>query len=84
MEGSSNQTVITNLYYPGYSQKHRFTHTAFIEELDDLLETELCNYDNLLVGDFNKHSDDSTLDETVKLYNIMSERGLHILNWCYA
>ena len=78
MKGFVSQTVITNLYYPGYSQKHRFTHNAFLDDLDDMLETELCNQENIVIGDYNIHSEDNTREETVKLRNILATRDLQL------
>ena len=34
-ESPNTKYTLTNIYYPGYSPKHKFTRTAFIEQLDE-------------------------------------------------
>ena len=67
----TNQTVVSNLYFPGYSPKHRFTHNAFLNHLEELIETDLCVEENIIVSDFNIHAEDMTRDETIKLQNLL-------------
>ena len=52
---SSNQTIISSLYYPGYSPKHKFTHNAFLNDLEEFIKTEMCNSVNVVAGDYNIH-----------------------------
>ena len=65
--------VLTNIYYPGYSQKHKFTRTNFLEEIDDLFTSSL-NDDSkhVILGDFNIHVERQT-SETVLFNEIISK-----------
>ena len=74
----AHQIVITNLYYPGYSEKHRFTQTSFLDDFEKLVEDELCSCDNLIVGDFNVHTEDLTSTSTTKLLRILNEQQLFL------
>ena len=38
---SYNQPAITNLYYPGYSDKHKYSHASFLNDFDDFCSTEM-------------------------------------------
>ena len=68
--------TLTNIYYPGYSPKHRFTRTAFIEELDELLITSLNDdSEHMIFGDFNIHFENPTLNETALFNQIISKHN---------
>ena len=45
----SNQPAITNVYYPGYSAKHKFLHTAFLANFEELCNNELIGYENIIM-----------------------------------
>ena len=69
--------IFTNIYYPGYSPKHRYTYLYFLNELDELLESVLnCGRKNILFGDFNIHMEDSLRNETIKLNEIFAKYSL--------
>ena len=75
-ESPNTKYTLTNIYYPGYSPKHKFTRTAFIEELDDLLITSLNDdSEHVIFGDFNIHVENESLNETVLFNEIISKHN---------
>ena len=52
LQSVANAPVFTNLYYPGYSAKHKFTKQAFIEDFCNLWENDLENCNNKIFGRF--------------------------------
>ena len=77
MDNKKDQYVITNLYYPGYSMKHRFTHAAFLSDFEDLVENVICgNRKRIILGDFNIHTKDNSKPETLNLERILNKCSL--------
>ena len=76
MNTPHGKCTFTNIYYPGYSPKHKFTKASFLNEFDKLLLEEL-NDDGLhtIVGDFNIHFQRPELDETSRLMSILGKYG---------
>ena len=44
MNTPHGKCTFTNVYYPGYSPKHKFTKASFLNEFDKLLLKELNDY----------------------------------------
>ena len=62
---SFEHLTVSNVYFPGYSEKHRFTYSMFIAYFEDFLqEVMCCRGHRIIVGDFNIHIDDSDRVET--------------------
>ena len=77
MDNREDQYGITNLYYPGYSMKHSFTHAAFLSDFEDLVENVLCgNRKRIILGDFNIHTEDNSKPETLNLERILNKCSL--------
>ena len=74
MDNREDQYVITNLYYLGYSMKHRFTQAAFLSDFKDLVENVICdNRKRIILGDFNINIKDKSKLETFNLKRILNK-----------
>ena len=73
-----NRIAITNIYYPGYSAKHKHSQISFLNDLEELYGNELICYDNIIVGDINIHTEKLEDAATKKLYEILIAFDLHL------
>ena len=65
VDTTQGKLMISNIYFPGYSTKHRFTHSMFIEDFQDFINEELnLSGPCIVLGDFNIHMEDSNRPET--------------------
>ena len=62
---------ITTVYYPGYSNKHKYTKSQFLSDFDDFL-TSCANQIHLVADDFNIHFEVKNRQETKKLLGYIS------------
>ena len=68
--------TIGNVYFPGYSEKHRFTQSMFIADFEDFLqEVMCCRGHRIIVGDFNIHMNDGDRVETRGLKSVIWADG---------
>ena len=67
---------ITTVYYPGYSNKHKYTKSQFLSDFDDFL-TSCANQIHLVTGDFNIHFEDKNRQETKNCY-------ISLKKWFYS
>ena len=63
----TGKICFTNIYYPGYSDKHKHTHNMFFSDLEDLFERLLSiEGKHIILGDFNVHMEDEDRPECRK------------------
>ena len=74
-----NQPAITNLYYPGYSDKHKYSHVSFINDFDDFCSTEIIGYENAIMGDFNIHMENHEDSVTKRMKEVIAGNDLYIV-----
>ena len=60
--------ILSTLYYPGYSLKHKYTHSKFLSELSDFLNCFCADGIHIVTGDFNIHYEDHNREETKLLF----------------
>ena len=77
---SYNQPAITNLYYPGYSDKHKYSHASFLNDFDDFCSTEMIGYENIIVGDFNIHMENEELSATKRMKEVITGNDFYCFN----
>ena len=77
---SYNQPAITNLYYPGYSDKHKYSHVSFINDFDDFCSTEIIGYENAIMGDFNIHMENHEDSVTKRMKEVIAGNDLYCFN----
>ena len=73
----AGKLIFSNIYYPGYSLKHRHTHSMFLSDLEDFFESLLSiNGKHILFGDFNLHVEDETRPECATFKRLLLRNEL--------
>ena len=74
---NSVHTLLIAVYYPGYSKKHRYTRSAFLNEFRELVITiRDTNKPFIICGDMNIHLDVESDPDTRTFNSIMYEHDL--------
>ena len=63
----AGKTFFISIYYPGYSVKHKHTHSWFVSDLENLFESLLNNEGrHVLLGEFDVHmEEDERLEKNI-------------------
>ena len=69
--------IFTNLYYPGYSEKHKHTYSMFLSDLEDLFDNLLSvEGKHMIFGDFNLHVEDENRPECKSFERIIQQNNV--------
>ena len=79
LEAKAEKIFISTLYYPGYSTKHKYTHSQFLSELSDFLNSLCVGGIHVITGDFNIHYEALERYETKQFCDILQANALNQL-----